>query len=134
MFGTTNKPGLASTAALGLVDDPAIRNAALEAAPPVAKLGLNVGRRFAKRRAMRRVDQISEAITTVTSLIAAYAPILIGQLGIVEQPKPRRTAPLMAGGALVGAGVVYFLEPNQGHRHRRRVQRLIAHRQRLIPR
>jgi hypothetical protein len=127
MFRTKKKPGLAATAARGLVDDAGIRSAAFHAAPPVAKLGVNVGRRFAKRRARGRVDQISETITTIANLVAAYGPMLVQQLGIAEEPKRRRTAPLVAGGALIGASAVYFLEPGQGHRHRQQLQKLVSH-------
>jgi hypothetical protein len=127
MFARRSKPGLGSTAALGLVGDRAIRSAAVEAAPPLAKLGLNVGRRFAKRRAARRLDQISDTVSTVANLVAAYAPILIGQLGVVPEPKRRSATPLVATGALVGAGAVYFLEPGQGRARRAQLQRLISH-------
>jgi hypothetical protein len=128
MFTRKRKPGLATTAALGLVDDPAIRHAALEATQPVAKLGLNVGKRFAQRRAQRRLEQLSDAFNALGALAAAYGPIVARQLGLIEEPpKAKRTAPLVAGGALVGASAVYFLEPGSGRRHRQQVQRLVSH-------
>jgi hypothetical protein len=128
MFTRKRKPGLATTAALGLVDDPAIRHAALEATPPVAKLGLNVGRRFAQRRAQRRIEQLSDALNALGALAAAYGPIVARQLGLIEEPpKAKHTAPLVAGGALVGACAVYFLEPGSGRRHRQQIQALISH-------
>jgi hypothetical protein len=127
MFTKRRKPSLASTAAFGLVEDPSIRQAAVEAAPPVARLSLNVGKRFAKQRAQRRMEQVNDAVNALAALVTAYGPILARQLGIVEEPQPaRRTAPLVAGGALVGAGAVYFLEPGAGRRHREQVQHLIA--------
>jgi hypothetical protein len=128
MFTRKRKPGLATTAALGLVDDPAIRHAALEATPPVAKLGLNVGKRFAQRRAQRRIEQLSDAINALGAVATAYGPIIARQLGLVEQPpKAKRTAPLVAAGAAVGASAVYFLEPGSGRQHRQRLQKLIPH-------
>jgi hypothetical protein len=127
MFTRKRKPGLATTAALGLVDDPAIRHAALEATPPVAKLGLNVGKRFAQRRAQRRIEQLSDAINALGAIVAAYGPIVARQLGLIEEPpKAKRTGPLVAAGALAGASAVYFLEPGSGRAHRRQVQKLIA--------
>lgn len=128
MFTRKKNPGLATTAALGLVDDPAIRHAALHATPPVAKLGLNIGKRVAQRRAQQRIAQLSDAINALGAIVAAYGPIVARQLGIVEEPpKVKRTAPLVAAGAAVGAGAVYFLEPGSGRAHRERIQRLISH-------
>lgn len=128
MFSKKRKPGLATTAALGLVDDPAIRSAAVHAAPPMAKLSLNVGKRFAQRRAQRRIEQFSDAVNAIGAVVAAYGPILARQLGIIEEPKPaKRTGPLVAAGAVAGASAVYFFEPGSGRAHRQQVQRLISH-------
>jgi hypothetical protein len=128
MRAKKRKPGLASTAAFGLVGDPGIRSAALEAAPPMAKLGLNLGRRFARRRTQRRIEQINEVVNTIAVLATTYGPILAQQLGVVEEPpKAKRTAPLVVVGALAGAGAVYFLEPGAGAKHRRQIQKLVAH-------
>jgi hypothetical protein len=128
MFTRKRKPGLATTAALGLVDDPAIRSAALHATPPIAKFGLNVGKRFAQRRAQRRIEQLSDAVNALGALVAAYGPIIARQLGLIEDPpEAKRTAPLVAAGALAGAGAVYFLEPGSGHAHRQQLQKLLSH-------
>jgi hypothetical protein len=51
---------------------------------------------------------------------AAYA------LGLIEPPKPKRTAPRIAAGAVLGAGAVYLLDPEQGKQHRRRVAQLVT--------
>lgn len=128
MLGKKRKPGLASTVAFGLVGDRAIRSAAAEAAPPLAKLGVSVGKRFARRRTQRRIERFNEAVNTIAALVTAYGPILARQIGIVEEPpKTKRTGPLVAAGAVVGAGAVYFLEPGSGAQHRRRIQKLISH-------
>jgi hypothetical protein len=113
------------TAALGLVDDPKIRGAALDAASPVARLSFNVGKRMAQRRAHQRAEQVRHTVIAISTWIAAYGPQLAQEFGLVEQPKLKRTAPRVIAGAVIGAGAMYLLDPQHRHEHRRQLQRLL---------
>ena len=111
------KTGLGVEAAKGLIADPAIRSAAAEAAPPVARLSLNVGKRFARRRTRRQLEQIGDTINTLATLLATYGPLLGQQLGAVEPPRQKRTAPRVASGVVIGATAMYVLRPKLPQSH-----------------
>jgi hypothetical protein len=102
-----SKPSLGAEAAKGLLTDPEIRQAAAEAAPPVAKLSFSIGKRFARRRTRRQLEQLGETINALASTLATFGPALAQQLGVIEPPKRKRRkllVPILAGGALVAGG------------------------------
>jgi hypothetical protein len=59
-------------------------------------------------------------------LIAIHGPQAAQELGLIEAPKRKRTGPRFLAGVVVGAGVVYFFEPDRGRAHRERVLALVA--------
>jgi hypothetical protein len=108
-----SKPSLGTEAAKGLIADPEIRKAAAEAAPPVARLSLSIGRRFARRRTRKQLEQLGETINALASTLATYGPALAQQIGVIEPPKKRRRKlllPIAAGGALAAGGAALALK------------------------
>jgi hypothetical protein len=127
MFATRRRPGIASTAASGVLLDPKIRRTALEAAPPLVRLSWMIGRRVARRRARQRWEQVMPALERTATLLTTVAPQLLVELGLVEPPRRRRPIILKASAAaLAGAAAFYLLEPTHGAEHRRQLQRLIV--------
>jgi hypothetical protein len=112
-----NKSAVGVEAAKGILTDPAIRSAAAEAGPPVARLSLNVGKRFARRRTRKQLEQIGDTINSLASLLATYGPMVAQQLGAVDAPKQKRTAPRVATGVVIGATTMYILAPKLPQRH-----------------
>jgi hypothetical protein len=102
-----SKPSLRAEAAKGLLTDPEIRQAAAEAAPPVAKLSFRIGKRFARRRTRKQLEQLGETINALAATLATYGPALAQQLGVIEPPKRKRRKlliPIAAGGMLAAGG------------------------------
>lgn len=102
-----SKPSLGAEAAKGLITDPEIRQAAVEAAPPVAKLSLSIGRRFARRRTRKQLEQLGDTINALASTLATYGPALAQQIGVMEPPKKKRRkvlVPVAAAGAIAAGG------------------------------
>jgi hypothetical protein len=128
MLSRRSKPSIGATAATGLFTDPLIRRAALEAAPPMAKLGFGVGRRLARRRARRRIAQFSGTVNAIATVLAAYGPLVAQELGLVEPPRrSSRVASKLAATAVIAAGAVYLLDPERGPERRQQVHKLVVH-------
>jgi hypothetical protein len=140
MLSRKSKAKAGITTARAIIEDPTIRSAAADVAQPVARLSLGITKRVARRRARRRIDRLdavvhhlAETISATTELVQTYGPSVVeslGSLGLVEvrQPTQRRsTTPKLVGGALIGAGAMFLLEPVHGREHRRQLQRLVAH-------
>jgi hypothetical protein len=92
----------------------------------LGRIGLQMRGRMARGETQRRAQRISDALLTARALIATYGPEAIEQLeqmGVLERPKPKRTAPRFLAGAVAGAGAMYLLEP----RHRQQLQKLVSH-------
>ena len=104
MLSRKSKRAVSINTAQGIIQDPQIRRAAAEVVPPMAQLSLGVGRRLARRRARRRIQQLNDTLNTARALVTTYGPQVVEQLGLVERPKPRRTAPKFVAGAMLGAG------------------------------
>jgi hypothetical protein len=85
-----------------------------------------VGMLVAKRRARKRIERLGEATMNLGQLLVTYGPQAAANLGLVEQPKPKRTAPRLAAGAVLGASAVYFLEPEHGKEHREKVLQKVS--------
>jgi hypothetical protein len=132
MLESKSKGRAAIGMARAVVTDREVRRAASQTASPLTQLTIALGRRAARRRASRRVQQLEDAILTLRALIATFGPQAIEQLhqaGVVERPKPVRRAPRFLVGALAGAGAgagaMYLLEPHQ--RRERRLHQLVSH-------
>jgi hypothetical protein len=95
-------------------------------AVPVGKAGLKASRFLVRRRARRRVHQLQRASGTVGELLAVQAPRVAYDLGLAEPPKPKRPAPRVAAGVVLGASAVYFLQPEHGKERRERVAQLVS--------
>lgn len=81
---------------------------------------------IAKRRARRRIGTIGDTARTYGELLVNYGPSAAQELGLVSSPKPKRTAPRLAAGAIIGAGAMYFLEPEHGAKHREKARQLVS--------
>jgi type VI protein secretion system component VasF len=123
------KATVGAKSAKTIVQNPLLRSAVTEAAPPIARLGLTAGKKRMTRKGRRQLDQMADALTTVAALTSTYAPRAAQaaqELGLVQAPKPKRTAPRLLAGALLGATAMFLLEPGHGREHRRQVQRLLG--------
>jgi hypothetical protein len=70
--------------------------------------------------------RIGEAMRSAGETLVTYGPQAAQNLGLVEVPKPKRTAPRVAAGVVIGAGAMYFLEPEHGKEHREKVAHLVS--------
>jgi hypothetical protein len=129
-MASKRKGGLGFEAARGIVMDSAVRTAAMDAVQPMAKLSFSLGKRRARRRTRKQLQQLEERISSVASLMAAYGPLIAEQLATIQRPrheeKKKATVPALATGVVLGAGVMYLVEPGAGAGHRRQVQRLVT--------
>ncbi|HET9719613.1 MAG TPA: hypothetical protein VFP55_06015 [Solirubrobacteraceae bacterium] len=115
--------------AQSIVRNPLLRSALTEAGPPIARLGMRTGKKQLSRKGRKQLEQLGEAMTTVASLASNYAPQaaeMAQELGLVEAPKPKRTAPRLLAGAALGASAMFLFEPGHGGEHRRQLQKLIG--------
>lgn len=125
MFGSKKKRGLGMTAATGLVVDPELRRAALQAAPPVARLGYTLGKRVATQQARDQFEEASQAFSHLAALLTSAGPHLAEQLGLTEPEPPPRRRLLPAVGGIAVAALVVVVATDPGRR--RRLQRLVVH-------
>jgi hypothetical protein len=95
-------------------------------AMPAGKAGLKASKPLVKRRARRRVERLDQASRRLGEALSVYAPRAAYDLGLAEPPKPTRTAPRVAAGVVLGAGAMYFLEPEHGKKHREKVAQLVS--------
>lgn len=81
---------------------------------------------YVKDRARRSADQIGEASRELGDTLTAYAARAAHELGLAEAPKRKRKTPRIVAGMVISAGAVYFLEPKQGPKHRKKVAQLVS--------
>jgi hypothetical protein len=100
----------------------------LKAAKPTAKVAVKAGKPMAKRRARRRADQMRDVARMLGdrarlagAVLVVYGPMVAYELGLAERPKPKRTAPRVITGIVIGATGVYFLDAE----HREKVGGLV---------
>jgi hypothetical protein len=91
---------------------------------PVGKAGMKAGKPLAKRRVKQRAEQLDRASRTVGEVLAVYAPQVAYEFGLAQPPKPKRMAPRILVGVVIGATAMYFLEPGHGKEHREKVAQL----------
>jgi hypothetical protein len=98
-----------------------------KAAKPAAKISIAPGKAFAKRGARRGALQVSQTARTVGEVLLIQVPEAAQELGVIERPAGRRTAPRVVAGAVIGAGAMYLLEPGEsGRQHREKVLAMVG--------
>jgi len=82
-----------------------------------SKLATKASRRTFSRRSRTRVEQLGDAAHLLNDaarlageVLAVHGPRAAYVLGLAEPPKPKRTAPRIAAGIVIGASAVYALE------------------------
>jgi hypothetical protein len=113
-----------STTTKGKVGVKAARGLAMR--PELAKLAFRASKPLLKRRARQSAEQFTDTARTVATILAIYGPLVGQELGLVEAPKSKRTAPRVAVGIVIGASAVYFLEPRYGRERREQLLRLVS--------
>jgi hypothetical protein len=93
---------------------------------PAGKAGVKASKPVLKRQARALAGQLDEASRSFGETLANYAPGLAYDLGLAKPPKPKRSTPRVLAGAALGAGVVYFFEPENGKKHRKKIARLVS--------
>jgi hypothetical protein len=122
---TKGKVGLKTAGAA--IKNPAATRLVAKASAPAAKGGLRLGKTVAKRKANRRLEDVGKTARTVGETIATYGPEAAQLLGWVEPPKPKRTAPRVLVGVVIGAAAMYLLEPGDAGKERRaKVRELVS--------
>ena len=116
--GAAKHPGIVTKGAKAALAVLGVETAAKH--PRVVRVGLKAGKPVARRKLRKGIDQVDRfgdnAREVGEALLIGSALVAQG-LGLVERPKPRPAAPLLAGGAVIGAGAVYFFD-RRGPKHR----------------
>jgi hypothetical protein len=119
---TLTKAKVGTKAATGAVKNPGLAGLGARAYTPIIK-----------RRTHKRAATVGDAARTVGDtartygeLLVTYGPQAAQELGLVSAPKPKRTAPAVAAGVVIGAGAAYFLEPEHGAERREKVLRRVG--------
>lgn len=81
---------------------------------PVVRFGFKLSKPVVKRKARERVEPALIVVRNVGPLVAEYGPPLAEQFGLIEKPKPKRTAPRVLVGVVIGAGAMYVLSQRSG--------------------
>jgi hypothetical protein len=126
MAGKKTGAKLGAMGAVAMARHPKLRRTTARAARPGAKVGWRVGKVVAKRKARAQLEQLSSIAQTSKGLWVVYGLPAAQELGLIERPKPRRTGRVLVAGIVIGAAAVYFLEPEHGGEHRRKVQGLFG--------
>lgn len=123
---TTTKGNIGRKAAKSAIKHPRVLLVGARAGGRTGKLAIKVAKPLIKRRVRRRTGNLGAAMSTIGQTVAAYGPMLVYETGLVERPRPKRTAPRVAAGVVIGAGAMYFLEPGHGREHREQVAKLVG--------
>jgi hypothetical protein len=127
VLSTTSRGTLSVKAAGAALKNPGATRLVSRAVKPAAKAGIGYRKALAKRRARRRAERVGERARTVGEVLLVKAPDAARELGLIERPAPKRTAPRVAVGVLIGAGAMYLLEPgSHGREHREKVATLVG--------
>lgn len=129
---STGKLGVKATKPAAKIGAKATKPAAkvaVKAFKPAAKVAVKAGKPMAKRRARRRGDQmidvarmLGDRARLAGEVLVVYGPMVAYELGLAERPKPKRTAPRVMAGIVIGATAVYFLDAE----HREKVGGLVS--------
>jgi hypothetical protein len=95
-------------------------------AVPAAKAGLAASKPLIRQQVRGRVEHLDRVAHTLGEVLTVYAPKLAYDLGLAKPPRPKRTAPPVAAGVVIGASAMYFLDPGCGKEHRQKVAQLLS--------
>jgi hypothetical protein len=123
MLRRKTKAQIAAKAAKEMIDHPAVRHAATTVATPVVKRKVKAK----GRRARKRGIELGGAARSAGETLVKHGPSAAEALGLYEPPKAKKTAPRVLVGVIIGAGVMYLLEPDHGAERRGRLTALISH-------
>jgi len=126
MLSTTTKVKLGAKGVRGAISHPGMVRAGAKGGMAMGRMAAKVAMPIAKRRARRRIGSIAETARDIGQTLVTYGPEAAVNLGLIEAPKRKRTAPKVAAGAVLGAGAMYFLEPEHGKQHREKVAQLVS--------
>lgn len=124
VLSTTTKSKAGAKAAKAIVTRPQLLLTGAKATRAAGKFGLKASKPYARQRARRGADQLAEATRALGEALAVYATRAVYELGLAKPPK--RTTPRVAAGMVIGAGAMYFLEPESGPKHRKKVAKLVS--------
>lgn len=110
VLSTPTKAKAGAKAVKGAAKNPGVLKVGAKSTSPVAKIGLKTGAPVAKRQARKRFESFGETARTVAEDLVTYGPSAAQELGLVDAPKPKRTAPRVAVGVVIGAGAVLLVE------------------------
>ena len=97
--------------------------------PRVVRVGLKAGKPAARRKVRKGVGQLErfgDSAREVGGALLVCGALIAQGLDLVERPKPRPAAPLLASGVVIGASALYFLERWRGQKHRSGLPSLAA--------
>lgn len=126
VIGKKTKGTIAIKAAKSAAKRPRLLLATTKVAAPSGKAALKVSKPLLKRRARKRLEGIESASHKLGHVLAVEVPRAAYDLGLAESPKPKRTAPRVAAGVVIGASAMYFLEPEHGKEHREQIAQLVS--------
>src|SRR5271156_5982139 len=112
------KAKLAAKATKVMIDHPTVRHAATSVAVPVAKRRIKAR----GRKANRQIEHYGEVARTAGNALAEYGPSAAQAPGLWEPLKPKKTAPRIAIGVVLGAALMYLLDPANGTARRAKLQ------------
>jgi hypothetical protein len=125
LLSTRTKLKLGARSAKAAAERPGTLLTVTRMAAPPAKLVLRFTAPMVGRKARERAEDPYASVRVLAEALAVHGPRVAGELGLIEPPKRKRTAPRVAAGMVLGAGAVYFLEPECGPQHVRRAAGLV---------
>jgi hypothetical protein len=118
-LSNSKKGKLGRKAAGTAIKHPRATRLVAKASAPAAKGGWRLGKTIAKRKVGRRIEDVGKTARAVGDTIAIYGREAARLLGWVEPPKPKRTAPRVLVGIVIGATAMFLLEPGEPGKERR---------------
>lgn len=126
MLSTTTKVKLGAKGVRGAVRHPGMVRAGVTGGTAMGRTAAKMTLPIVRRRTRRRIGGLADTARDIGQTLVTYGPDAAVNLGLIEAPKRKRTAPKVAAGAVLGAGAMYFLEPEHGKEHREKVAQLVS--------
>jgi hypothetical protein len=109
LLSTTTRGKLSLKTAAAAVKNPGARRLVSKTVAPAAKVGVGYRKAQAKRRARKRAWEVGRTARMVGEVLLVKTPEAAQELGLIERPAPKRTAPRVMVGMALGAGATYLL-------------------------